>query len=321
MLNNFSALLDALLRTPPKKIAVAVSGGADSFALLHLTKEWAQAHNVGILALTVDHGLRAESAAEAQIVAAWCSANGIAHQTLHWHDEKPATALQATARKMRRKLLCAACVEHGIEHLLMGHQADDQAETLLMRLQRGSGLKGLRVMHPFTRHKPSGVAILRPLLEHSRASLRQYCIDNALPFIDDPSNENTAFERVRLRRALQQVPALSKGVALSASRLRRADETLQKLAQHWFDTHAQLPDTQSFWLPQSFVTGLLPELKIRVLELMLDSRNLSAIEALTEEMHKNGFSGMTLAGMWVRPKVFNGEKGFLFQPEPARKSV
>lgn len=316
---DFSIELQSLLKEITKKIAVAVSGGADSFALLHMAHQWAMQNDVGIVAMTVDHGLRAESATEAQIVADWCKRHGIPHQTLHWQGEKPRTGVQATARKMRRKLLCAACVEHGIDTLLLGHQADDQAETMLMRLQRGSGLKGLRVMHPVTRHKASGVRLVRPLLHRSRAELRQYCLDHQLPFIDDPSNEKIEFERVRLRKLLQQLPELAGGIVKSTDRLRRADETLDKLAQIWFDQHVQCPDPHSFWVPHSFVTALLPELKIRVLALLLQSRALGQIETLCEALHKPDFTGLTMAGSWVKPKVFNKQPGFLFQPEPARK--
>jgi len=316
---DFAPELENLLSPLPTKIAVAVSGGADSFALLHLTHQWAKEKNISVLALTVDHGLRPESADEARIVADWCTQHNIPHQTLHWLGEKPDTAIQATARKMRRNLLCAACIEQDIHHLLLGHQADDQAETLLMRLQRGSGLKGLRVMHPFTRHKATGIAIVRPLLHTTRAALRTYCVEQKLPFIDDPSNDKTEFERVRMRKVLQQIPGIASGVAKSAGRLHRADETLQKLAQSWVDTHLQMPDTHSFWLPQDFTTELLPELKIRVLEMILQSRNLSQIEKLNDQLHDPGFAGANLAGMWVKPKVFNKEKGFLFQPEPRRR--
>lgn len=318
---NLDATLAELLNTPPRAIAVAVSGGADSFALLHLAMGWAKRHNATLLALTVDHGLRAESAEEARQVAAWCAQQGIPHRTLQWVGEKPRSAIQATARNMRRKLLCAACVEQNIDYLLMGHQADDQAETLLMRLQRGSGLRGLRVMQPFTRHMESGVAILRPLLYHTRAELRQYCTDHHLPFIDDPSNENIEYERVRVRQLVQDLPALGTGVAKTAGRLRRADDTLQKLAQIWLDQNSQLPDTSSLWLPHSFVSDLLPELKIRVLEIILQTRSLSQVETLAEQMHNNDFGGVNLAGMWIRPKTIGKEKGFIFQPEPARKSA
>ncbi|MGE0725158.1 MAG: tRNA lysidine(34) synthetase TilS, partial [Alphaproteobacteria bacterium] len=124
------------------RLAVAVSGGPDSLALTLLADGWARARGGAVLALTVDHGLRPEAAAEAATVAAWLGARGIAHATLEWSGPRPMAAIQAAARAARLDLLAAACREAGILHLLLAHHRQDQAETASLRGARGSGTDG-----------------------------------------------------------------------------------------------------------------------------------------------------------------------------------
>src|SRR5688572_11617571 len=173
MAKDFGIRLEALLPEETKKIAVAISGGGDSFALLHMTQAWAEKKKIELVALTVDHQLRKESKVEAQNVAAWCKKNNIAHKTLNWTGPKPKTDLQNKARDARRKLLLDACKKEKIGILLMGHQADDQAETILMRLQRGTGLHGLLGIPAISTE--NNITIIRPLLETRRDELRAYC--------------------------------------------------------------------------------------------------------------------------------------------------
>jgi tRNA(Ile)-lysidine synthase len=302
-----------LFQTLPKSIAIAVSGGADSFALLHM----AQQSGAKIIALTVDHQLRSGSTDEAQMVAHWCRENNIEHHILPWHGEKPKSALQANARNARRRLLCDKCKELGIENLLLAHQADDQAETMLMRLQRGTGLKGLRAMQAVTRDKITGVRIIRPLLEMRRHELREYCLTNDLPFIDDPSNENPFFERIRIRHVLDKFPKLISGMARSAVRLQRADDTLQFLAKQWTDTHLPLSESDGSWLTSDFL--ILPdELRIRILEIICDGLDLLQLEKLDKALQKQDFPGITFGPYWIKPKLTNKQPGFLVTKAPAR---
>ena len=144
---EFAASMAALgpFERPPA-LAVAVSGGADSMALTLLAADWAAARRGSIVALTVDHRLRNESRAEAKQVAAWLAARGIEHKILAWTGEKPSSDVQAAAREKRYELLEDWCRRQGILHLLVAHNLDDQAETFLLRLGRGSGLYGLSGM-------------------------------------------------------------------------------------------------------------------------------------------------------------------------------
>lgn len=168
---------------------------------------------VRILAATVDHGLRPQSAAEACAVAEKCARLGIEHTTLGWQDpDKEAGNLQARAREARYALLSEWARHQGAPVLVLGHTAEDQAETVLMRLARGAGVTGLSAMPE--RRVRYGTTLLRPLLGQRRADLRAFLQAHDMSWIEDPSNEDTSFERVRMRQALAQFEAL--GISVQA---------------------------------------------------------------------------------------------------------
>lgn len=206
-------------------LAVAVSGGPDSLALALLAKHWTDRRRGSLTALTVDHGLRPESAAEARLVGRWLKARGISHRILRWQAPKPKARLQAEARKARYELLTAWCRARGVLHLLLGHQRDDQAETLLMRLERGSGPDGLAAMPALAER--DGVRLLRPLLDVPRARLIASLDAEGQAYVDDPSNRNPAFGRVRVRAALAALEEQGFGAELIASMARRMGSVRQ----------------------------------------------------------------------------------------------
>jgi tRNA(Ile)-lysidine synthase len=198
-------------------VAVAVSGGGDSMALALLAHDWAQARGGRITALTVDHALRPEAAAEAAQVGAWCRARGIAHVVLTRSGAAPANGIQAFARAARYALLEAWCRDHTVLHLLLAHQSGDQAETVAMREESGSGADGLAGMASVVERR--AVRLLRPLLTVPRARLRDYLAARGQAWIEDPSNRNPAFTRVRIREALAQtLPGLSQGTHAAMAR-------------------------------------------------------------------------------------------------------
>jgi tRNA(Ile)-lysidine synthase len=180
-------------------VVIAVSGGSDSTALLFRTKEKVSPAT-RLVAVTVDHALRQESAGEAAAVAALCARREVEHRTLRWDGDKPATGLMAAARLARYALLAKAATDLGGRVVLTGHTADDQAETIAMRMQRGEGM-GLAGIAPFTLHERK-VWFARPLLGERRATLRDDLRRRGIGWIDDPSNKNETFERVRVRRDL-----------------------------------------------------------------------------------------------------------------------
>lgn len=188
-------------------VCVAVSGGGDSLGLLYLCADWARQIGREIYALTVDHGLRPEAADEAAGVAAHCAALGITHQTLKWHP--PAGPVgQARSRRARHLLLASAARALGSHLLLMGHTCEDQAETIAMRASRaetGEGMAGMRAM-AVSPVWPEGrdIFIGRPCLDIQRGTLRDYLRQIGVNWVDDPSNLDTTYERVRVRQALAQ---------------------------------------------------------------------------------------------------------------------
>ena len=184
-------------RTPT--VAVAVSGGRDSLALALLARSWAAARGGAVVALIVDHGLRAEAAKEARTTHATLARLGIEAAILRWRGAKPRTAIQEAAREARYRLLFEACRKRGVLHLLVAHHADDQAETIAMRQARGSGPDGLAGMAALVEHRH--VRVLRPLLAVRRARLTATLEQPGVAWIEDPSNADPRFERVRLRQA------------------------------------------------------------------------------------------------------------------------
>ncbi|MGE0279482.1 MAG: tRNA lysidine(34) synthetase TilS [Rhizobiaceae bacterium] len=191
---------DAFLSEPV--IVVAVSGGSDSTALLFRAKDKISSDS-RLVAVTVDHGLRPESADESAAVGALCASHNIEHKVVRWEGDKPATGIQAAARLARYALLTQATVDLGGRLILTGHTADDQAETISMRMERGEGI-GLAGIAPMTLHQRK-VWFVRPQLGKRRATLREELQQRGIGWINDPSNENEAFERVRVRRDMSML--------------------------------------------------------------------------------------------------------------------
>ena len=184
----------------PDHIGVAVSGGGDSLALLRLMATWGARQGVRISAVTVDHGLRAEAAEEAAFVGETCAALDIAHTTLTWTDWSGAGNLQDAARRARYKLMADWARAQNITAIVLGHTLDDQAETFFMRLARASGIDGLSGMQE--QREAHGITWLRPLLTTHRADLRQYLRGLDQAWIDDPSNDDEVYDRVKARKAM-----------------------------------------------------------------------------------------------------------------------
>ncbi|MCR9071751.1 MAG: tRNA lysidine(34) synthetase TilS [Alphaproteobacteria bacterium] len=209
-----AALLDAVLGDEAL-VAVAVSGGPDSTALLHVADRWARRRGRRLLVLTVDHGLRAGSAAESASMAALARALGHEHRTLHWQGYKPSAGLQAAAREARMGLLASACLSAGAGTLMLAHHLEDQAETVLHRIDRDTGPEGLAAMASETWRL--GVRLVRPFLTVPKGRLLDTCRAAGLSYSEDPSNDDPRFNRVRLRRMRADLDA----VGVTVDRLTR----------------------------------------------------------------------------------------------------
>ena len=197
-------------------VCIAVSGGGDSLALLRIAADWANLRGRRLLALTVDHSLRPEAAEEARFVADVAARLGVPHRTLRWESPEPG---QAKARQARHDLLAAAAREAGSVILLTAHTEDDQAETFLIRARAGSRWYGLAGMQPLSLSPAGGtgvpVLIARPLLWASRARLRDILRAEGQDWVEDPSNKDPAYERVRMRQLLAADPAPAHGRPLA----------------------------------------------------------------------------------------------------------
>jgi tRNA(Ile)-lysidine synthase len=215
-------------------IVLAVSGGPDSIALMWLAARWrrALARGPDLIAVTVDHGLRPEAAREARDVKRLARRLNLPHRTLRWTGAKPKTGLPAAARSARYHLLAQAARQNHATHILTAHTRDDQAETLLMRLLRGSGIAGLAAMA--RESERDGVLLARPFLDVSKSQLIATLKKAGIGFADDPSNRDTSFTRPRLREVMPALAAEggdARGLARLASRLARANAAVEVLAE------------------------------------------------------------------------------------------
>jgi len=304
---RFQTDLDALIGPSDSRIALAVSGGPDSLALLLLAHA---AFPGRVHAATVDHGLRPTSAAEVAFVARIAADLGVPHAGLkaEWDGGLPVSGIQGAAREARYAALLGWCADEGIETLLTAHHADDQAETLLMRLGRGAGLPGLlgiRAVQPM-----AGRQIARPLLGWRQAELAAICAQAGLTPIDDPSNSDPRHERSRVRKLLAASDALDPAkVALSAAHLRDVEEAIGWLVEEVVRTRIEAaPGATRF-----DAEGLPPEIQRRVLALLVPEARGSAI-ARAADLLRAGRS-TTLAGLRLRPG-----RRWILAPAPPRRA-
>jgi len=211
-------------------------------AMLRLAETWSRQRGgePKLSVLTVDHGLRANSAREAGQVAAWCRTLGLDHEVLVWTGAKPETGLQAKARNARYDLMGGWCREHGAAWLLTAHTLEDQAETVLMRLARTTSIDSLAGIPRLGQWQ--GTRLLRPLLPMSRPALRSWLGELGQSWIDDPSNEDERFERVRIRKAmplLRELGITAEGLAEFARRAADAVHGLWGAAEDWVAMHVK----------------------------------------------------------------------------------
>jgi tRNA(Ile)-lysidine synthase len=279
-------------------LILAVSGGPDSTALLVLAARWRKARKRGpkLIAVTIDHGLRAEARREALAVKRLARSLGVAHRTLRWNGRKPTTGLQQAARLERYRLLAGAARTASARHVLTAHTLDDQAETVLIRLTRGSGVSGLAAM---ARVAPvpgsSDILLVRPLLELRKAELLATLRKARIAYADDPSNRDPRFTRARLRAAM---PALEREgldagrLALLARRVRRAEAALEAVVDAAVAALAPepWPDTGPIAFPAVQFGRLPAEVTLRLLGRAIagvgneGSVELAKLEALHAEL-------------------------------------
>ena len=217
--------------------ALGVSGGADSLAMALMFRQ--EFPDLRLVALTVDHGLRPTSRQEAEYVASVMKAHKIEHHILVWQGAKPLTGIEEKARRARYELLCGWCRQHNITHLAIAHHLFDQAETFLMRMQRGSGVKGLAAMNDVC--QCNDVCILRPLLDVHPDVLKEYLIQKNIKWIEDESNQCQDFLRVRIRSFL---PDMEARTGISAVKICTAVRNLRRTKLFLEDTAKTIISTK-----------------------------------------------------------------------------
>lgn len=306
---------------PAGPLGVAVSGGGDFVALLVLLQE---AGLRPLRAVTVDHGLRPESAAEAAGVAAFCAGRGILHETLVWEGSARGPGnLQDQARQARRGLIAAWADRHRLAAVALGHTEEDQAETFLLRLARGSGVDGLAAMRPLV--FGDGVLWLRPLLAVSRAALRDVLHRRGIAWIEDPSNGDPRFDRVRMRAALPGLAALGLGperLAATAAVMARARAALEQATAELSRKALEEGPAGDLTLHPAALAVAPEEVRLRLLAGALawvsGARYRPRLEALDRLLAALEFgrigTGMTLHGCVIRP--YRGR--IAIRREPAR---
>ncbi|MBL8704780.1 MAG: tRNA lysidine(34) synthetase TilS [Rhodospirillales bacterium] len=248
---------------PAPVLVVAVSGGADSLCLTLLADRWARARGGRIEAVTVDHGLRPESGAEARQVGRWLKPRGIRHRVLRWDGDKPAADLAARARAARYRLLVDWAADRGILHLLLAHHLDDQAETLLLRLARGSGVDGLSAMAGAV--ELGSLRLLRPLLDVPKAALVARLRQEDQAWVEDPGNRAGASARSRVRLALEQEGLSPRRLAETAGRLGRARQALDHAAASLAAQAVEMHPCGFLRVDPAPLAAAPPELQLRVL--------------------------------------------------------
>ena len=304
--------------------ALAVSGGSDSTALMWLASRWARAvaRPPKISVLTVDHGLRPEAALECVRVMGWAVELGLAAHILTWRGERPSSGLQANARDMRYGLMRDWCLANEATLLVTAHTLEDQAETLLMRLARGSGIRGLSGMRP---EEGGPVRLERPLLETSRAQLRATLTAAGQSWIEDPSNADERFERVRLRKAeplLTELGLTPIALARSAARLGRALEPIEELGRSFLAQHVEVRPEGFAIVDLAHLRKLDDEIAIQVLERLLErlgggaAPRLMAVEALHHWLRRGEVQARTLSGC----RIAQRERQLLIGREAGRIS-
>lgn len=289
------------------KIGLAVSGGADSLGLMVLAHQWQmhQASPPQFIVYIVDHGLRVAAAAEAKTVAAQAAEFGFAARILRWDGDKPGTGIQAAARAARYRLIGAAMGADGVRVVLTGHQAEDQAETILMRLAHGSGTKGLAGMAAHS--VVEGTSVYRPLLGVGRDTLANVVAAAGLVAVDDPSNADPRYERVRWRAMLGPLDELgldAKRLGQFARRMNAAEKVLAREAEVATARLLRVDNFGVVWLDRDGLLGLPPDTGFRVLRSSLAiavgreiDRQIGLYEALLAALGKGReFTARTLRG-------------------------
>jgi tRNA(Ile)-lysidine synthase len=318
-----------------RHILAAVSGGPDSMALLSMLVQWRQSVSGNSLpkisAATVDHCLRPEATAEAAAVADFVGSLRdkdcrIGHAILTWRHDSPTTRLQERARQARYELLAAHAAKIGSDVLMTAHHADDQAETILFRIIRGSGLAGLAGM---ARERPAGALVLaRPLLSMRKEQLIDWCREHGIGWSNDPGNVNPRFARSRMRALLPSLEKEGLGPrewARLARRAARAEQALDSIARSTLDRLLADRPGDAVSLDFRQLVDQPEEIALRVLVMAVESFEpqrsvrMERAEALLAKLALAARTGQPLRATLGQASIALSPKGMLTLKRQARR--
>ncbi len=312
----FALSMQQLKAPEHKRLAIAVSGGIDSMCLVYCALHYQ--HSKPIVALIVDHGLRQESGTEAKWVASYLKQKGIEGHILRWQGDKPHSNIHQIARNERYKLLTDYCQQHNITALMVGHNRNDQAETVLMRILRGTGITGLTGIPQKGNH--NGIAILRPLLHFTRAQIMATMKEAAWQWIEDPSNHDPKYTRSVLRKWLMALPQPELAVQrldLLAHNAQRAEDYLQQQTKQFITASTAVIITKyghTITMDHNAFSTAHQEIALRVLRhLLLDvgtatmPPRLERLMRLYQHIIAPPMAARTLCGckIWVKQGVIH----------------
>lgn len=309
--------LDFVRKYSTQRVAVAVSGGVDSVCLLH----WLAKLKMNIVALHVHHHLRAAADTEAEYVAETCAALGVPCHIFHWTDNKPDSGIESAARVARYKFMTDFCHANNIDVLMVAHQADDQIETFLMNLARGSGVVGLAGMQAESYRDE--IKIVRPLLNVFRSELIEYCQNNDIKYFEDEMNFDDKYMRVKIRQnrylLSEKLGISDERILLAIENLGRARDALEsdvvaRVQSVLYDGYALFSD--------SFLFDVPPHIGLRLLGILIQTiggnqyqPRLNSLEFALSKLHDN--CQFTLGHCTIRRQ---GNQ-ILIVPEGAKTSI
>tara|TARA_B100001123_G_scaffold44766_2_gene45850 strand:+ start:4620 stop:5888 length:1269 start_codon:yes stop_codon:yes gene_type:complete len=306
------------------KIAIAVSGGVDSMVLMNLAKESDFLNDKNVFILVVDHGLRAESKQEAKFVKNEAKKLGFPTRILKWKGSKPNKRIQEEARNKRYSLLINFCRENNINNLYLAHHLDDQIETFLFRMFRGSGLQGLTSFS--SSYERNGLTLIRPLIDTPKSELISYARRKKINWVEDPSNENQKYDRVKLRKVLPLIykEGFDKKVFLkSVKKLRLANQALDQITKEFVLQYVIINKNISVFIKQELFLTAPEDVQLRVLqntirifsgERYYSPNYLKILNLMNWARNDNDISAKTLGGT-----IFRKRKGGLILYKEVKK--
>jgi len=310
LLRILKECLERLIENGQSSFCVAVSGGADSLALVLAVHQLSKTLSFQFSAVTVDHKLREQSTLEADKVHAWLSNYGIDHTILTWdHDVLPTSGIQEKAREARYSLMATYCKERKIPYLLTAHHLNDQLETFFMRLNNGSGLKGLCVMNEKT-VLDEALYLIRPFLTLPATCLKQYLYDYfpKQPYLQDPSNEDERFERVQWRQALSHLPLDLEMFLKTLNKLKATQQWIEDEIDDHYEQIVSFSDA-SATVDIRLLLQCHHELATRILQKALQDFSpkpyppaSQRIHFILHDLHDGFFTGRSLYGCVIQQK-------------------